>query len=203
MNNNSQSNGELPSTKKLFKSTILAIGIAAIILVTTVLPAEYGIDPYGVGDILGLTKMGEIKVTLSEELAALEASNQLNSINESKQVVKSVSDSSSNQSNLISQKSEIIISLKPNEGRELKVYLKKGDQISYNWRTDGEVINFNAHTDSGEHHTYSEGSKDSDKGILEAFCDGRHGWWWRNRTTEVVTITLQVDGNYSDFREDF
>ena len=32
-----------------------------------VLPAEYGIDPTGVGRALGLTQMGEIKVQLAEE----------------------------------------------------------------------------------------------------------------------------------------
>ena len=61
MSNNIPSNTELPSTCKLIKSTIIAIGIATIILVTTVLPAEYGIDPTGAGELLGLKKMGEIK----------------------------------------------------------------------------------------------------------------------------------------------
>ena len=192
VNNNSQSNGELPSTKKLLNSTILAIGVAAIILITTVLPAEYGIDPSGVGEILGLKKMGEIKVSLSEKAIS----------NKSEPAI-STSDIEYNSSNYISQKGEITISFEPNEGRELKVTMRKGDQISYNWKTDGEVIYFAAHTDSGEPHDYSEGTMKSDKGVLKAFCDGRHGWWYKNRTSEVVTLTLQVDGKYSDFREEF
>lgn len=194
MNNNKiQSNTELPSTSTLIKSTIIAIGVAAVILVTTVLPAEYGIDPTGVGNLFGLKKMGEIKVSLSEKA----------NTDISEPVTKTVSDIEFNPSNYISQNGEITISFKPNEGRELKVSMRKGDKINYNWKTNGEAIYFAAHTDSGEPHDYGEGTKQSDKGVLEAFCDGRHGWWYKNRTSKEVILTLQVDGKYSDFREEF
>jgi len=49
---------EVPSTRRLLKATALAIAVAGIILVTTVLPAEYGIDPTGVGSHLGLDVLG-------------------------------------------------------------------------------------------------------------------------------------------------
>jgi len=192
MNNNSQSNSAQPSAKKLFNSTILAIGVAAIILITIVLPAEYGIDPTGVGRILGLKKMGDIKVSLAEK-----------SFSDKSGQAKSASGIEYNQTNYISQMGEIKISFEPNEGRELKVSMKKDDQISYNWETDGEAIYFAAHTDSGVPHDYGEGTKIGDKGVLKAFCDGRHGWWFKNRTSKEITLTFKVDGNYSDFREEF
>jgi hypothetical protein len=58
---------ELPSTGKLFRSTLVAAVVAAALLVTVVLPAEYAIDPTGAGRLLGLTEMGEIKQQLAEE----------------------------------------------------------------------------------------------------------------------------------------
>jgi len=58
---------ELPGSKQLLRSTIIAIIIAAALLVTVVLPAEYGIDPTGVGRLLGLTQMGNIKMQLADE----------------------------------------------------------------------------------------------------------------------------------------
>jgi len=192
-NKNIPLGSELPSTSQLIKSTILAISIAAIILVTTVLPAEYGNDPTGAGEILGLKKMGEIKISLSEKASSIK----------SEPTAKVDSSIDLEPSNYISQKGEISLSFQPNEGRELKVSMLKGDEIEYNWHTDGEEIYFAAHTDSGEPHDYSEGTKNSDKGVLKAFCDGRHGWWYKNRTTKVVTLTLQVDGNFSDFREEY
>ena len=58
-----------PTTAQLLRSTLIALAAAAMILVTIVLPAEYGIDPTGVGSALGLKRVGEIKTQLAEEAA--------------------------------------------------------------------------------------------------------------------------------------
>ena len=47
-----------------------AAGAAGAILVLFWLPAEYGIDPTGVGRLTGLTEMGEIKQQLAAEAEA-------------------------------------------------------------------------------------------------------------------------------------
>ena len=58
---------ELPTLASLKRSALLA-GVAGVaILVTVVLPAERAIDPTGIGRVLGLTEMGEIKRELAEE----------------------------------------------------------------------------------------------------------------------------------------
>ena len=46
-----------PSRKKLLLGTGAAVAIAAVGLVVFVLPAEYGIDPTGVGRATGLTDL--------------------------------------------------------------------------------------------------------------------------------------------------
>jgi hypothetical protein len=61
---------DLPTAGQLVRSTLIAAGVAAALLVTVVLPAEYGIDPTGAGRALGLTQMGEIKTQLHEEAKA-------------------------------------------------------------------------------------------------------------------------------------
>ena len=60
-NSNNQEDSELPSTSKLIKSTILAAVAAGVLLVTVVMPAEYGIDPTGIGNAIGLKKWGILK----------------------------------------------------------------------------------------------------------------------------------------------
>ena len=55
-NSNNPEDSELPSTSKLIKSTILAAVVAGVLLVTVVMPAEYGIDPTGIGNAIGLKK---------------------------------------------------------------------------------------------------------------------------------------------------
>ncbi|ODT65225.1 MAG: hypothetical protein ABS75_32540 [Pelagibacterium sp. SCN 63-23] len=63
---------DLPSSQKLVFSTIVAGVVALVLLVTIVLPSEYGFDLTGIGRPLGLTRMGEIKMQLAEEAAANE-----------------------------------------------------------------------------------------------------------------------------------
>ena len=58
---------DLPTSQQLRRATILAVVVAASLLLTAVLPAEYGIDPTGVGRRLGLTQMGRLKQELARE----------------------------------------------------------------------------------------------------------------------------------------
>ena len=60
---------ELPSPKQLVSSTLIALGVALVILTTVILPAEYDIDPTGIGGVIGLGEMGAIKADLAEEAA--------------------------------------------------------------------------------------------------------------------------------------
>lgn len=60
----------LPTTAKLVRSTLIAAASALVLLVTFVLPSEYGVDPVGIGGLLGLKQMGEINVQLASEAAS-------------------------------------------------------------------------------------------------------------------------------------
>src|SRR5687767_12331290 len=66
----SPTQAELPSKQQLNRATLIAAGVAALLLFTTVLPAEYGYDPTGVGRLFGLTPMGEMKRDQSQAAAA-------------------------------------------------------------------------------------------------------------------------------------
>jgi len=64
------SRAELPSPGKLLRSTCLALVAAVAILLMFILPADYGLDPTGVGQRLGLLDMGQTKARLAAEAAA-------------------------------------------------------------------------------------------------------------------------------------
>jgi hypothetical protein len=73
---------DLPNSAQLRRSTIIAAMSAVAIGTMVYLPAEYGFDPTGVGSILGLTQMGEIKQqryaeSEADELAALQTTTAL------------------------------------------------------------------------------------------------------------------------------
>ncbi len=61
------SDRDLPTLQQLRRATMLAVVVAVVLLCTAVLPAEYGIDPSGIGRRLGLTQMGRLKQELARE----------------------------------------------------------------------------------------------------------------------------------------
>lgn len=192
-NKNIPSGRELPSTRKLVKSTVLAAATALVLLVTVVMPAEYGIDPTGAGNVLGLKKMGEIKISLAQEAAAEE---------QSTRPVAVVSAPAEPAANI--RTDEMQVTLVPNEGAEIKVTMAKGKKVEYSWSTDGGRANFDVHGDSKElaikYHGYGKGSEQKSEGVLEAAFDGNHGWFWRNRTSGTITLALKTAGEYTDIK---
>ena len=196
---------EIPSVGKLIKSTILAMFIASIILVTIVLPAEYGIDPTGVGKFIGLLEMGEIKVSLAEETAADEVramAEKTKAIDDPGATLASVSNEAPTRIESTFQTNEIEISLLSGEGKELKLTMNKGDQVNFIWWSDSGKVVFDAHADSEQvkYHNYAKGKDERREGVLEAAFDGNHGWYWKNRAFKPMTITLQLSGKYAEVK---
>lgn len=195
---------ELPSTDQLIKSTILAAATAGVLLITVVMPAEYGIDPTGIGNLIGLKKMGEIRVSLAKEAAADRAND--SGINtEVKQDEVSTPFTSTPQpvgigANTLNH--EMQVTLAPDEGAEIKVEMSKGNKVQYAWSTNGGKANFDVHADSQtqgiDYHQYSKGSSQAEQGTIEAAFDGSHGWFWRNRTSDPIVITLKTEGEYTE-----
>ena len=231
-NVNKPSASELPSTLQLLKSTVIALVVAMILLVTLVMPTEYGIDPTGFGSVTGLKRMGEIKMLLADEAAAdeqaamvairaasqpqadagastasaPEASSTADaSAPETAAVETPTSATESTTDNALNiRRDEMQVTLEPNQGTEIKVTLAEGQTVEYSWQSSGGPANFDIHGDSVlldiDYHNYSRGSEQSSSGTLEAAFDGNHGWFWRNRTAETITVTLTTRGEYTDIQ---
>ena len=185
---------DLPSSAQLLKSTIIAIIMIVILFVMVILPAEYGTDPTGVGKILGLKEMGDIKMSLLEE-----------SQNESLQESQPFSiDTDSVEAEKISDtinEDVVEITIEPGKAIEIKLEMKIGDVVQYEWRTIKGGLNYNLHGDgykgSKKSINYKKGRMvPSDSGELKAEFDGYHGWFWRNREKFSVTVILQTSGDY-------
>ena len=212
---------ELPSTRQLVRSTIIAIVAAIVILVTIVLPAEYAIDPTGIGRVLQLSQMGEIKQQLAAEAEAdREMERQLrqhqspaprSDSGPQSSVLRVlsrlfISQAAASESGTIAQAAtrsdETIVTLRPAEGVEYKMTLSRGAQVRYSWQVDGGVVNYDLHgtpDDGGKESSYKAArGVQGDEGLLTAGFDGAHGWFWRNRGSRDVTISLRTSGAYTE-----
>ena len=194
---------ELPSSKQLIKSTILAIIAAIVLLFTVVLPAEYGIDPTGVGKLLRLTEMGQIKQQLAEEAAAdaagLVATGTSDIDNMTEQTINTTPTDTTVADG--QWRDEIPFTLTPGEGIEIKMKMSEGDKANYSWAVTGGEVNFDTHGDALGNHCYEKGrGVASDEGVLEAAFTGNHGWFWRNRGDSDVQVVLRTRGDYSTIK---
>lgn len=184
-------------------------------MVTVVLPAEYGRDFTGIGNLLGLTEMGKIKQSLAQEaalqkLAKKESATQqevATSIPQTPPVANEQSKESASAPTSVSvQKHETLISLEPDEGKEVKIEMKQGAKATYEWTVQGGVVNYDIHGEppnppANFFHGYKKGRQvGSDKGELVAAFDGRHGWFFRNRDKQPVTIKLTTKGEYLNIK---
>lgn len=218
-NSDIPSRAELPTTARLIKSTIIALLAAIAILVTIVLPAEYAIDPTGIGRVLKLTEMGEIKQQLAEEAEAdRERDRQFQqgpqrmmperrsgiwqSIGQ--MLVPSAAAGEVSVAQAAMRSDQTVITLRPSEGVEYKIALSKGTPVEYSWKVEGGVVNYDMHGSprSGGKETSYKAARGvaADQGTLIAGFDGTHGWFWRNRGAKDVTITLQTKGAYAEIR---
>ncbi len=223
-NTDMPSREELPSTAKLIRSTLIAAILALILLVTVVMPAEYAIDPTGAGQLLGLTEMGEIKTQLAEEAAADENAEMVAVQSSASQPAPDVAEPMAEpvaEPEVAAEpepapveeaasapaepqwQDEVRVVLTPGEGTEFKLTMEEGAVARFSWVSEGGPINFDTHGDgSGQSISYEKGrGVPEDEGELEAAFTGNHGWFFRNRNDDDITLVLRTGGNYGELKK--
>lgn len=159
------------STISLVKASLLASVIAVITLVLFILPAEYNIDPTGVGQKLGLT-------VFNEEAA----------------------DSSVGKASSGEQES-IIVTVPAGRGVEYKLAMQQYQKVTYEWMTDNGALYVDLHGEpqgdtTGYFESYTIATSDSMKGSFTAPFSGSHGWYWKNTSDQDIQVQLIFSGDY-------
>lgn len=170
----------IQSTKTLVKATIYAGLIAGVILVTTILPVEYNIDPTGVGKALGLTGMHESSASVVK--------------------TPTIEPSITGQSATYSTDS-VSISVPAGTGLEYKFFLVEGAKMEYSWSADNAEIFFDFHGEpegdtTGYFESFTVTTAREVKGTLTAPFTGSHGWYWKNSGDTDIKISLDTKGSY-------
>ncbi len=181
------------------EKTAAAIGVALLVsglaLVVGVLPAEFGVDPTGIGRRLGLLELSAVK----QQVAAIEGAR--GGAPTGQTVVPS---------ERAFQRETVEFALAPREFVEYKYRLDAGQSLLYSWSATGAVnLEFHAEPDGapkGYAETYEKGSRIlRASGTLVAPFAGIHGWYWENTTDAPITVTLSSAGFYTvahEFRKD-
>lgn len=167
-----------PERPSLVKATIFSLLVAAMVLVTVVLPAEFDIDPLGTGRVLGLTGLARTGPSaVTTEAGSLRSD-------------------------------RVRFELAPFESVEYKYRVEQGGGLVFSWQATGEVIfDLHAEPDGAEPgyaESFAKGRNTSEQGTYLAPFPGIHGWFWENRGTGPVQVELVTSGFYDhavEFRD--
>lgn len=174
------------SKRAILKATGIALAVALLILFTTVLPAEYGIDPLKTGAALGLTGLSKASDT---KTAGRATPAQVGIYTPQPATYKVDSED---------------LSLRPDEGVEIKYHMQKGAGMVYAWKASGKVqFEFHGEPDKKPNKDYFESYELDDKvgrdhsfGSFTAPTTGIHGWFLVNKEKQEVMIHLTTAGFY-------
>jgi len=158
------------SKKGIVLATLGAAAAATLILFVFVLPAEFGIDPFGTGKALGIVGLSETAPSQVHD-----------------------------QAQTIARDTKVFV-LAPFESVEYKYWLPAEGNIIFSWSATTAVeFDLHGEPDDGgpeKSVSYSIGSSDGNNGVFEAPFAGIHGWFWENRGENTVTVELEVAGFY-------
>lgn len=154
--------------KRVLLATVSALVVATVAFVAFILPAEFGIDPTGVGRALGLTGLGG---SPPQDLHRTDT-------------------------HLVQDFREF--ELAPFESVELKYDLAADDGFVYAWNATGEVVfDIHAEPEGAEPgvaESFAQGRDIADAGTYVARFAGIHGWFWENRGATTVTVRVRTTG---------
>jgi hypothetical protein len=187
---------KLPA-RKLLAAVISAALAASALVVCFVLPAEFRIDPTGIGRLSGVMNLAPPKQVKAQDAAA--------------DAGAAVAADRYYESGYRTDTVSIPLASESGQGGselEYKVRMKAGQTLVYSWIASG-ITNpgqfyFDFHGEGGG--TVSAGESrvieyrqiagDRSSGMLVAPFDGIFGWYLQNQSERPVTVTLNLSGFY-------
>lgn len=194
------------SSKRLFISVGLAVTVGVIVLLTIVLPAEYGVDPLGTGALLGLNAINADPTRTIEITDVLGGNEELTQVEipDFGEPAPLPNPAVHQDEGRPAQVRTMQVAIGSGEETEIKTVLPEGKMLLYSWQVDRGDIYSDFHGHSPElgadfwvrYEEHQEGS--GNEGSLVAPFSGEHGWYWLNYNEFPVIVTLTVNGYFDD-----
>lgn len=187
--------------KSIIKQVIIALVIGATLLVSAVLPAEYGIDPLGIGKATGFSKLyvaeGSTETLASEPHKILKLEN----VGSPADVTKpAAADNPPPATQLAERTDEVSVVIPVGKGLEYKVNMLKYGQLKYEWITDKGELYFDFHgevkNNSNYFESYAIAYSNNMAGSLISPFEGPQGWYFKNNSKEDITVKIKMEGQY-------
>lgn len=161
---------QAPTPKALFTASLVAMGIALAVLFGAILPAEFGFDPFRIGQVLGITGLSQAEQQPLEE-----------------QLLPHRTDF-------------VEFYLEPFQSVEYKYTMDLDAPLVFSWEADAELYYDMHAEPAGLGvefaESYEQGNAIAKTGSYHAPFAGIHGWFWENRSGRDVEVRLYTSGFY-------
>jgi len=161
--------GNPPSSKNIIIASVIAFGVAVLLLLSTIMPAEFGVDPLGTGELLGLNAPSRTDDPIDEQLEA-HKTDFVEFILEPFQSVE--------YKYLMDLDASMIFSWVADS------------EVYYDMHAEPAGL--------GEEYAESfvQGNAEEQMGSFHAPFTGIHGWFWENRSGRTTAVRLYTAGFY-------
>jgi hypothetical protein len=180
------------SSRQIAIASLCALVVATIVLVTAVLPAEFGKDPLGTGKALGLLALYDADANPAKLPGPPEP--------------ERASAASRPREYHVDSRA---LPLGPGQSFEFKYRLDKGSGMVYAWSANAR-LKYEFHGEPSDRalqvQSYEKSEGDYASGTLTASFAGIHGWYWENTSNAPVTISITSAGFFTtaeEFRSTF
>lgn len=205
-------NHPILETKKIIKATCIALLLAIIILIIAVLPAEYGIDPTGLGKTLGFAKLhqpeAKIETTTLQQVVEQPSRRvlKLEKGGSSPDVKRPVEANNPPPAKQLEERQDSInITIPAGEDLEYKIDMLKYGTVKYEWLTSKGTVFFDFHgevkeanpTDNVYYESYTVAYSNNIIGNFLSPFEGKHGWYFKNSNDTTITISIRLKGQYT------
>lgn len=157
------------SPKTILLATAAALIVALVVLVSAILPAEFGVDPLGIGGLTGIDVLAKGENPFEEQLV-VHRQDFVEFVLEPFQSVE--------YKYLMDLEASMVFS-----------WVADGE-VYYDMHAEPAGL--------GEEYaeSYEQGNADRRMGSFHAPFTGIHGWFWENRTLDTVVVKLYSAGFY-------
>jgi hypothetical protein len=179
----------VPSARTLMKASAVALAVAGILLVAIVFPAEYGIDPLGTGEALGLSALSGASA-VQEPVPAPQGT---------KVAPAQEGPFALYPAEYKFDARELVLG--PYEYVEYKYHLEQGATMLFSWNASGDVIHdFHGDPDgapSSAAQSFDKQPRRQADGSFSAPFAGIHGWYWENPGGDTIIVRVTTAGFYT------
>lgn len=156
-----------PSPRNILIASIVALLVAVLVLFVAILPAEFGVDPLGTGEVLGLNALSRDELPLEEQLEAHREDFVEFELGPFQSVEYKY---------LMDLDASMVFSW------------TASDELYYDMHAEPAGL-------GGDYaESFEQGNAVARFGSYHAPFAGIHGWFWENRGSRLVTLKLYAAG---------